>query len=270
MLLRRAGFLALGLLAMAMPASSPGQGQPELSLWRLDCGRLVEGEPLPSPWRKEPLPVGCYLVKHGSRYLLWDAGLSARAIGNQHPVLKLDRTLPDQLNQIGVKADQIEFVGISHYHGDHTGQASAFPKAKLLIGAADLAALKAPTPPAGSAPPHLKPWLSDGAPVQALVEDLDLFGDGRVVVLQTPGHTPGHLSLLVKLAGGNILLSGDLWATHDDVLKEEMPDFNTSRAETLASRQRFSRLASKHDATVILQHEVADIAKLPAFPKAAS
>jgi N-acyl homoserine lactone hydrolase len=269
-LLRQAGALALGLLAMAMPDSASSQSQPALSLWRLDCGRLVEGEPLPSPWRKEPLPIGCYLVKHGSRYLLWDTGLSARAIGNQHPVMKLDRTLIAQLNEIGVKADQIEFVGISHYHGDHTGQASAFPKAKLLIGAGDLAALKTATPPTGTAPAHLKPWLSDGAPVQALIEDLDLFGDGRVVVLMTPGHTPGHLSLLVKLAGGNVLLSGDLWATHDDVLKDEMPDFNTSRAETLASRQRFSRLASKHDATVILQHEVADIAKLPPFPKAAS
>ena len=269
-MLRLAAILALGLMAQAAAAAPVAPARPGLSLWRLDCGRLAEGEPLPSPWRKEPLPVGCYLVKHGSRYLLWDTGLSARAIGNQHPVVKLDRTLVDQLKQIGVTTDQVEFVGISHYHGDHTGQASAFPKAKLLIGAADLAALKSPTPPAGAAPTHLKPWISDGAPVQALIEDLDLFGDGRVVVLMTPGHTPGHMSLLVKLDGGNVLLSGDLWATNDDVVKEEMPDFNVSRAETLASRQRFSRLASKLDATIILQHEIADIAKLPRFPEAAS
>ena len=265
--MRRLGLALAGLLlgGMQAPASPPAP----LSLWRLDCGRLEDNEARPSPWRRTPMPVGCYLVKHGNRYLLWDAGLSARAIGNAHPVMKLDRTLVDQLAQIGVKPDQVKFVGISHYHGDHTGQASAFPRAKLLIGAGDLAALKANPPPAGTAPAHLKPWLSDGAPVEALTEDLDVFGDGRVVVLMMPGHTPGHSSLLVKLAGGNVLLSGDLWATHDNALKDEMPDFNTSRAETTASRERFRRLAHKLDAVVILQHEAADLAKLPAFPEAA-
>ena len=265
--MRTPGLALAGLLlgGMQPPASPPAP----LSLWRLDCGRLEDNEARPSPWRRMPMPIGCYLVKHGNRYLLWDAGLSARAIGNAHPVMKLERSIADQLAQIGVKPEQVEFVGISHYHGDHTGQAAAFPKAKLLIGAADLAALKAVPPPAGTAPSHLKPWLSDGAAVEALIEDRDVFGDGRVVVLMTPGHTPGHSSLLVKLAGGNVLLSGDLWATHDDALKDRMPDFNTSRAETAASREHFRRLADKLDATVILQHEAGDVAKLPDFPEAA-
>jgi glyoxylase-like metal-dependent hydrolase (beta-lactamase superfamily II) len=260
-------WLLLAAFSSAPPAPTP---QPELKLWRLDCGRIEDQEARPSPWRKEPLPVPCFLVRHGSRYLLWDAGISARALGNKHPTLKLDRTIGSQLAQIGVKPDQIEFVAISHYHGDHTGQAAQFPKAKLLIGARDLEALKTASPPEGTAPTHLEPWITGGAPVQALNEDLDLFQDGRVVVLMTPGHTPGHISLLVKLAGGAVLLSGDLWATHDDVVKGAMPLFNTSRAETLASRDRFSRLADKYDATVILQHEAADVTKLPAFPKPAS
>lgn len=257
---------ALGLAGMQPPPPAAAQ----LSLWRLDCGRLEDGEARPSPWRREPMAIGCYLIRHGSRYLLWDAGLSAKAIGNQHPQMKLDRTIADQLARIGVRPDQIEFVGISHYHGDHTGQAAEFPKAKLLIGAADLAALKTATPPTGSSPSHLKPWIEGGAPVAALIEDLDVFGDGRVMILMTPGHTPGHTALLVKLAGGNVMISGDLWDTHGNVLKDEMPDFNTSRAETAASRERFRRLAHKLDATVILQHEAADIAKLPPFPQAAS
>ena len=263
--------LAALLLAGAAPAQAPSSvAAPSLSLWRLDCGRIEDGLAWSSPWHKASMPVPCFLVRHGSRYLLWDAGLSARALGNAHPTLKLDRTISDQLGQIGVKPDQIEFVGISHYHGDHTGQASQFPKARLLIGAADLAALKASPTPGGAAPTHLAPWITGGAPVDALVEDKDVFGDGRVVVLTTPGHTPGHLALLVKLAGGNVMLSGDLWATHGNVLTDDMPPFNTSRAETEASRERFRRLAHKLDATVILQHEINDMAKLPAFPKAAS
>ena len=264
----------LAVLLVAGPAAPAFAQTPEpappMALWRLDCGRIEDGEARPSPWRKAPLPVPCFLVRHGGRYLLWDAGISARALGNAHPTLKLDRTISDQLAQIGVRPEQIEFVGISHYHGDHTGQASQFPEARLLMGAADLAALKANPAPDGAAPTHLAPWIEGGAPVDALVEDKDVFGDGRVLVLTTPGHTPGHLALLVKLAGGNVMLSGDLWATHDNVLTDDMPAFNTSRAETAASRERFRRLAYKLDATVILQHEIGDVAKLPLFPQAAS
>jgi glyoxylase-like metal-dependent hydrolase (beta-lactamase superfamily II) len=200
---------------------------------------------------------------------LWDAGLSRRALGNAHPTYKLDRTITDQLKDIGVRPEQIAFVGISHYHGDHTGQAAQFPQARLLIGAPDYAALTAASPPSGSAPTHIQPWIDGKAPVEALREDRDVFGDGRVTILMTPGHTPGHSVLLVKLATGPVILAGDLWFSHADALRGTMPDFNTSRAETIASRERIARLAETLDAVVIVQHEPADVAKLPPFPRAA-
>lgn len=258
--------LALALLGAAQPVAP----SPKMALWRLDCGRIInEDNAGHSPWQVNTMPIACYLVRHGNRYLLWDTGLSRRALGDAHPTLKLDRTISDQLATIGVKPEQVAFVGISHYHGDHTGQATQFPHATLLIGAGDLEALKRETPPGGSAPSHIAPWLSGASKVEALIEDRDVFGDERVTVLMTPGHTPGHSSLLVKLDSGNVILSGDLWATHQSVLRGTMPPFNSSRAETLASRDRISRLAEKIEATVVLQHEPADIAKLPAFPKAA-
>ena len=249
-------------------AQAPAKVEP-LKLWRIDCGRLDENRGRPWAWQKVPTPCPCYLVAHGSRYLLWDAGISRRALGNAHPVAKLDRTISDQLAQIGVRPEQVEFVGISHYHGDHTGQATQFPKAKLLIGAGDLAALKAAPPPGGAAPTHIQPWIDGKAPVEALREDHDVFGDGRVMILRTNGHTPGHSSLLVKLATGSVILAGDLWFSHEDALRATMPDFNTGRAETIASRERIARMAEKLDAVIILQHEPADIGKLPAFPNAA-
>ena len=260
----------VALLWLALSAQAPAPAPPApLALWRLDCGSLVEDNPRPLPWKKSELPVPCYLVQHGNRYMLWDAGTSARALNNAHPTIKLKRTISDQLRDINVRPEQIEFVGISHYHGDHTGQATQFPKAKLVIGAEDVAALKATPTPGGAAPTHLQPWLAGTAPLVALREDLDVFGDGRVIVLMTRGHTPGHTSLLVKLASRPVMLSGDLWATHENVLTDEMPAFNTSFAETAASRERFRRLARELDAVVILQHEVDDIDKLPPFPQAA-
>lgn len=265
-------FMVIASAAAAAPAQqtqpAPAPG-PALKLWRLDCGRLDENKGRPWAWQRVPTPCPCYLIAHGSRYLLWDAGISKRGLGNAHPVAKLDRTITDQLAEIGVKPEQIEFIGISHYHGDHTGQATQFPKAKLLIGAGDLAAFKTLPTPGGMAPPHVQPWLDGTSPVEALREDHDVFGDGRVTILQTNGHTPGHSSLLVKLATGPVILTGDLWFSHSDALRATMPDFNSGRAETIASRDRIGRLAEKLDAVIIIQHEPADIAKLPTFPNSA-
>jgi len=268
----RSKWIVMGLaMGLAGPASTQPAAAPAapLKLWRLDCGRLEENGSRPWAWQRVPTPTPCYLIGNGDRYLLWDAGTSRRALGNAHPTIKLDRTITDQLAQIRVRPEQIAFVGISHYHGDHTGQATQFSKAKLLIGAGDLEALKRTPPPGGAAPTHIQPWLDGAAPLEALREDYDVFGDGRVTILMTPGHTPGHSALLVKLARGPIILAGDLWFSHEDALRESMPDFNTSRAETIASRQRIARMADKLDAVVILQHEPADVAKLPTFPAAA-
>ena len=264
--------LAVLALAMAAPAGAQSADSPapaKIKLWRLDCGRLDENRKQPWPWQQVATPTPCFLIAHGKRYLLWDAGLSKRAIGANHAVYKLERTITDQLADIAVKPEQIEFVGISHYHGDHTGQATQFPKARLLIGAGDFAALKSAKPPGGSAPPHIQPWIDGKAPVELLTYDFAPFGDDRVQILMTPGHTPGHSTLLVKLATGPVILSGDLWFSHSDALRETMPDFNTSRAETIASRERIARLAEKLDAVILIQHEPNDMDMLPAFPTAA-
>ena len=96
-----------------------------------------------------------------------------------------------------------------------------------------------------------------------------MFGDGKVIALNTPGHTPDHMALLVKLASGNVLLTGDLYHATEARTLKGVPPFNTSRADTLASMDRFERLARHYNAKVIIQHEPRDIAKLPTFPAAA-
>jgi N-acyl homoserine lactone hydrolase len=262
-------FLAAAMLCSTPLAAQPNAAPPPIKLWRLDCGALDENRKKPWPWQQVATPCPCFLIAHGNRYMLWDAGISARAIGLNHEVFKLDRTISDQLKEIGVKPEQIEFVGISHFHGDHTGQATQFPQATLLIGAGDLEVLKRDPPQRGAAPPHIKPWLDGSSKVEALIEDHDVFGDGTVKVLMTPGHTPGHSALLVKLKTGPVILAGDLWFEHGDALRGSMPDFNSSRAETIASRDRIGRMAEAMNAVIILQHEPGDVAKLPTFPKAA-
>jgi glyoxylase-like metal-dependent hydrolase (beta-lactamase superfamily II) len=221
--------------------------------------------------KKVQLTASCYLVKHGDEYLLWDAGYSMPAAGAQ-PTGPMPKTsLVDQLAQLQVKPESIKFVGISHYHGDHIGQAASFPAATLLIGKGDWEALSAEKPMPGANPALVEPWIKGGSKVEAVPRDKDVFGDGSVVMLDMPGHTPGHHALLVKLkTKGNVMLSGDLMHFKENYDSNGVPSFNTDRAQTLASLDRFKKMAANLKATVIIQHDARDIGKLPAFPAAAN
>ena len=253
--------------------------KPDIRLWRLDCGLLWSpnlddlSDTRAYVGQNKKFVGSCYLIRHGDAYLLWDAGLSKEYLNK--PLAQGDKddyalatTVVDQLAKIGVKPAQISMVGISHYHLDHIGQAADFPQAKLLIGKGDFAALGQPGHEARAK--FFSPWLQKGAKVEKVTGDLDVFGDGSVVMLDLPGHTPGHHGLLVQLPKrGAVLLSGDVVHFRENLESMGVPSFNTDRAQSLASMDRFSKLAKNLKATLIIQHEEKDVAKLPAFPEAA-
>ena len=267
--------LALGICANAMVAAPvSAQVAPDVTLTRLaDCGtpqaptevNLRFSDTYAFDDLKVQFVFSCYLIKHGNNYMLWDTGHSMTA-----PNVAPKISMVDQLAKLGVKPEQIQYVGISHYHGDHTGQVASFPQATLLIGQGDWNAITAPKPAAGVNAPPFAHWISGGGKVEPLPADKDVFGDGSVVILNTPGHTPGHHSLLVKLREkGNFLITGDLVHFHENYNSNGVPWFNVSRADTLASIDRFKKLAQTFKATVIIQHDARDIGKLPAFPAGA-
>jgi glyoxylase-like metal-dependent hydrolase (beta-lactamase superfamily II) len=264
-------FLALTGM-QAAPAPAPAA---QLQLWRLDCGTIqvsnldVFSDTFAYVGQKKTLTDSCYLIRHGENYLLWDTGLPGELAGTSATsgvfTTSVRTRIVDQLRQIGVSPDRINFVGISHNHFDHIGQAADFPKATLLIGAEDFEASKQ-----GDAAARLTPWIKGGAKVEQIKRDHDVFGDGSVVILDMPGHTPGHQTLLVKLPRtGNVLLSGDLYHFAENYRSGGMPSFNTDRSDTLGSMDRFGAIAKSLKARVIIQHEPADVAKLPRFPQAA-
>jgi glyoxylase-like metal-dependent hydrolase (beta-lactamase superfamily II) len=272
-------WIAAVALALAAPAASQ-TAAPSMELWRLDCGDFNMkrfgvwfSDTYQYPPGARPLVGSCYLIRHGKDYMLWDTGLGEELIAkpeeNADQRVSLKRSVVDQLKQIGVTPDQIGTVGISHFHFDHTGQAQRFPKARLLIGQADWAALKGDDARLKGAREHLANWLAGQGKVEPVAGDADVFKDGTVVMLGLPGHTPGHSGLLVRLASGPVLLSGDQYHFTEAVKNRGVPSFNTNRADTLASHDRFDRIAVNTKARVIIQHEPSDVAKLPAFPKSA-
>ena len=265
--------LFLGLTAMQAPAA------PSVSITRLDCGELdinqygaAFSDTFQYPPGSKKLVGSCYLVRHGDRLLLWDTGLTDRLAGTEfrtaEQTLSLRRSLVDQLNELGVRPEQIEYIGISHQHFDHVGQAYRFPKARLLIGKRDADALRATPSSNPRSTDALKHWLSGEGKLEPVSGDRDVFGDGRVVMLDTPGHTPGHNALLVRLASGPVLLTGDVYHFTEQVANRGVPTFNHDRADSLASMDRFDRIAKNLGAKVIIQHEPDDVAKLAPFPNA--
>lgn len=268
------------IAAIVAFAALTGQQSPDprtaaapLELYRLDCGSidiadlgdfsdtgLYAGE-------KRTLVASCYLVRSGDRILLWDTGLDGALAGK--PKDKdgslLEERIVTQLARIGVRPQDVTYVGISHYHYDHTGQVADFPGATLLIGKGDYDVVRVWP----DAKPRFAHWLGGGGKVEEIAKDKDVFGDGRVTIVGLPGHTEGHQALLVRLASGPVLISGDQYHFTEQVKNRGVPSFNVDRADTLASMDRFDRLAANLAAKVIIQHEPRDVAKLPAFPRPA-
>ena len=238
-------------------------------LYVMDCGHNAAlDQSRWSPGIDVGKPIGlsdnCYLIRHGAQWLLWDTGYPD-AVADKPLVSPLGtatraRTLVSQLADVGVKPADIQWVAVSHTHGDHVGNVDLFPQATLLIQNAELEWAFAPGKPA--------PFRKERA-LRPLEGDLDVFGDGSVTVLSTPGHTPGHQSLLVHLPRtGWVVLSGDLSHFRDNWEKRRVASMNTSAEQTQASMQRVAQLLADKPAQLWINHDAPQSAmqrRAPAF-----
>src|SRR5690242_2320254 len=141
--------LAAGVCAAALATLAPPARAADMSLTRLDCGTPQAPTAVNQRFSdtyslgdlKLQFVFSCYLVKHGDDYLLWDTGHAMTA-----PNVAPKVSVVDQLAKLNLKPEQIKYVGISHYHPDHTGQVASFPSATLLIGSREWDAITAPKP----------------------------------------------------------------------------------------------------------------------------
>ncbi|HEX3858626.1 MAG TPA: N-acyl homoserine lactonase family protein [Pseudolabrys sp.] len=237
----------------------------------LDCGqgraadmsRWTPGENVNVPM---DVVDNCYLIHHKTKgYLLWDTGVTDAIFGKPEgpppasgaPNWRKPKSLAGQLEQLGVKPSDIKYVAVSHTHPDHIGNVEMFPQSMLLVQKAEY------DWPGANNTPRFNPEH----PVKKLDGDYDVFGDGSVTILSTPGHTPGHQSLLVKLPKtGAVLLSGDAVHFKDNFDKRRVPAGNTSKEQTLASMQRLADVMKKEHAQLWINHDKAQSDKLKHAP----
>jgi N-acyl homoserine lactone hydrolase len=273
--MNRAGVLVTALLALAVSFGA-GHAQTGKSgaerLYILNCGEGIAGDisrwsPGFNEGKSMDFVDNCYLIKHPQGWLLWDTGVSDSVAAMPNGLAPSDprsihwrrpKTLAAQLDQLGLKPSDIKAVAVSHTHPDHVGNVEMFPAAMLYVQKAEYE-----WPGANNAP-RFKPEH----PVTKLEGDRDVFGDGSVVILSTPGHTPGHQSLLVKLPKtGAIVLSGDAVHFKENWDNRRVPSMNFNKDETVASMQKISDTLAREKAQLWINHDKAQRDTLKMSPQ---
>jgi len=213
-----------------------------------------------------PMTLSCnaYLIRHRGNWLLWDTGtqdeLAREPEGRivAHGIRGIVRkTMTSQLDEIGVNADDIGVIAISHAHFDHVGNCRLFRKARWVAQRAEYEAMFGPNPEEFGYLPELYETMRQND-VELVDGDHDVFGDGAVRLIFTPGHTLGHCSLLVQLPeSGPILLSGDVAHNRENFRHRRVPSFNADQRATAASMDKVDALLRAEKATMWVNHDTA-------------
>jgi N-acyl homoserine lactone hydrolase len=245
-----------------------------LRLLALRCGSIeidagvLDGGGLSGQSRT--VPSMCFVVEHPAGRLVWDTsmhpavcddpvgywGVVAESIAI--PKMTVDETLPALLGVAGVGQGEVTFVANSHLHNDHCGANRLLPGATVLSRSSeyDQAVDAATNPYSGYVAGD---FVGDGQRREAFdySDSYDLFGDGSVRFLDTPGHTPGHQSLLVTFASGrSFVLSGDAVYNQGQLNAGSPPGLTVDRAAAVDSARRLQALAGS-GARVLIHHDIA-------------
>ena len=267
--------IALAIMAAAMAFGLPSadaqqKAQPPQSprLYVLDCGIItppnVDNYGLKvNEVADTRMVTPCFLIAHPRGTLMWDTGeipdgafkegVSPQKLNNY----TVDRPLLPQLAAIGYTPADITYLALSHYHGDHVANASQFAKSTWIVQKGDRDAILAPRPQGSRVPdPKFFEGLAGAKTIVLNAEDHDVFGDGTVVIKSSPGHTPGHQSLFLKLPNaGNVLLSGDLYHYPEEITYKKVPNFDTDREQTAKSREKIEDFVKANHAQLWIQHD---------------
>jgi N-acyl homoserine lactone hydrolase len=239
-----------------------------IQMFILDGGRVVtEGVRFLGPngieeKRDMADPNHCYLIRHPQGLFMWDTGLSD-SIYNlpEHTLVSgrfrfvVENPLRAQLAQIGIQPEDVSCLAFSHLQIDHAGNTSMFPNAEILIQAKEYEIAF------GS---EAEDWGYRRVDYETLANrkivhitgDRDVFGDGSVMILSAPGHTPGHQILLVNLPqSGPVMLSGDLYYAPKDPIEGWMPAWNYDQDQTHQTMEHLQSIAKEKNARWIINHD---------------
>ena len=225
------------------------------------------------------MPVLSFVARHPTEGpILIDTGLhpeAAKSLRSDYgPVLSqvfrtlrpADQTFAEQLRGLGVEPKEVKLAVMTHLHADHTSGMRLLPEAEFVCSRREWAAATGRTAVLGGyASGHLPDesamrlvdFHEDGEPHEPFTRTIDLLGDGSIRLISTPGHTPGHLSVLVRLDGGRqVLLVGDAAYTRRSVDEQILPFFTTGDDRYRASLRELKEFADREPhATLVPFHD---------------
>lgn len=253
-------------------------------LWALDAPKLdiPAANMVPFAEGRVTIPCPAYLIQHERGLVLFDTSLTPLACDDPVAVYgdalehisvfyEPEQKLEYQLNALGYSTGDVTHVITSHSHFDHVGGLYLFPDARHFIGENEIRYAFWPDPPGEN--------FFSGAPFEPLRGkdwtyipqhvDYDIFGDNSVVILSMPGHTPGNLSLLVRLPSGrNVILTGDTAHLRHSLHDLTPGPFDWNSRMAVDALRRLRMLRDSNQATVIIAHDLDDWAQFghaPAF-----
>ena len=262
------------------------QSPRSVRLYVFDCGTIHVANTEAFGLKKEEvaasdLAVPCFLVVHPKGTLVWDTGaipdVDWKPTGAPVPLhvvlpdhwerdVTVTKSLKAQLLEVGYAPADINYLALSHYHYDHTANASQFTGATWLVQQAESITMFADPPPRVTQPSTYAS-LRTAKTIVIGNEDRDVFGDGTVVIKWALGHTEGHQMLYLKLAKtGDVLLSGDLYHYPEERTLNRVPTFDFNRDQTRASRAATERFLKKTGAQLWIQHDFLGNTKLAKSP----
>lgn len=241
---------------------------PQIKLHALQCGEnQVNDISIFSPGANQgvakTLVVSCFVIHHPKGIMVWDTGLSDSLAAKKEGVsirdgaftLRVKKPFAQSLSELKIDTRKVEYVGISHMHPDHVGNLNLFENATILLQKEEFDAAFSPSAAKHSFDSKLYP-PSSAQKYRTVSDNYDVFGDGSVMIISTPGHTPGHQSLMIKLPKtGPIVLSGDLYHFSKNREFKRVPSFNFNKELTIASMNKLESLLLEHKAQLWIQHD---------------
>ncbi len=211
------------------------------------------------------LPHFRFVILHGDGVVMMDTGghpvmatnptarVSAEDVGDYDLTLPPHELLRPQLNEIGLAPSDVHDVVISHLHWDHAGGLSELPQARVHVQRAEHDF--AHRPDAAQRTAYIARDFAATRRWHLVDGDYDLFGDGSIVMVSTPGHTPGHQSLLVRLKHSTLLIMGDAAYDREMMQLGRLPNFGWDMQVLQRSWRRITSLSREVGAELVFPHD---------------